>query len=163
MFFENSKISSFKGEYHILTKIIFTYVVVVHELCFDCSLIRILLFGWMELALPTHVSHPPSLEMCTRTMQGTHPSNKLSTQFKNHYWLNSKGGYATRAHLKGRRAGIPVLAGLAPYSPTLGSLLRDSWAALKIQNLLWPTFSAKQICTCAKGLALWNFCSGSKC
>ncbi len=51
---------------------------VIHELHFSCSwitTIRILLFGWMELDLPTPVSYPPSLGWCSHTVQHTLGAN----------------------------------------------------------------------------------------
>ncbi len=45
-------------------------------------LVRMLLFGWMELDLLTPVFHPPSCGMCPTAAQYTHPKNTFASKKK---------------------------------------------------------------------------------
>jgi hypothetical protein len=66
--------------------------------------------GYMELALPTPVSHPPSLEWCLHTARHTDHSKVLPHPPK--YLLL---GYTIQCTgtIQGKEGGIQVLAGLA--------------------------------------------------
>jgi hypothetical protein len=78
----------------------------------------------MELALPTPVSHPPSLEWHLRTTWHTQGAKEVKVAVYN---LGEKaissGGYAAwcMGAIQGKEGGIQVLAGLAPSSQIVRS------------------------------------------
>jgi hypothetical protein len=112
--------SHLQGGFHLPT----SFTSVVHELCFACSWITLILDTtiWLDGARPANPCIPPSFPWMAPVHCLPYPTIKVLSPL-NQLLLP---GYVTwcQGAIQGKEGRIQVLAGLAPSSQTVGSNIR---------------------------------------